>query len=92
MVPPGAPHTFTGGDLTLNVDYAVKDENAYPLVLVTYEVVCDKGNKASTLPAPKSFLTYTSSEAGRQAIAPIGCVPLPEELTAKVQAAVSGLA
>ncbi|MFD5919166.1 phosphate ABC transporter substrate-binding protein PstS [Kitasatospora sp. NPDC058201] len=84
--------TGTDGDLALNLDYAIKDANAYPLVLVTYEVVCDKGNKASTLPALKSFLTYTSSDAGQQAIAPIGYVPLPEALTSKVRTAVSGLA
>ncbi|WP_241003007.1 substrate-binding domain-containing protein, partial [Streptomyces sp. CB01881] len=84
--------TGTDGDLTLDLDYGTKDENAYPLVLVTYEVVCDKGNKASTLPALKSFLTYTSSEAGQQAVAPVGYVPLPKELTSKVQTAVSNLA
>ncbi|WP_327673285.1 phosphate ABC transporter substrate-binding protein PstS [Kitasatospora sp. NBC_00458] len=84
--------TGTDGDLALNLDYAIKDENAYPLVLVTYEVVCDKGNKASALPALKSFLSYTSSDAGQQAIAPIGYVPLPEALTSKVRTAVSGLA
>lgn len=83
--------TGTGGDLTLNLDYAAKEENAYPLVLVTYEVVCDKGNNASALPALKSFLTYTSSQAGQQAIAPIGYVPLPNELISEVQTAVSGL-
>ncbi|WP_406195264.1 phosphate ABC transporter substrate-binding protein PstS [Kitasatospora sp. NBC_01560] len=84
--------TGTDGDLTLSLDYATKDANAYPLVLVTYEVVCDKGNKPSTLPALKSFLAYTSSDTGQQAIAPIGYVPLPQELTSKVQTAVAGLA
>jgi phosphate transport system substrate-binding protein len=82
----------TGSDLALSLDYATKDEGAYPLVLVTYEIVCDKGNKADTLDTLKSFLTYTISDAGQQAIGAKGYVPLPKELAAKVQAVVPTLA
>ncbi|GAA3505927.1 hypothetical protein GCM10019016_130410 [Streptomyces prasinosporus] len=46
----------TGKDLALELDYTPSAEGAYPIVLVTYEIVCDKGNKAETLPATKSFL------------------------------------
>ncbi|MEU8922412.1 phosphate ABC transporter substrate-binding protein PstS [Kitasatospora sp. NPDC048545] len=81
----------TGSDLALNLDYATKDEGAYPIVLVTYEIVCDKGNKAASLPALKSFLTYTSSDAAQQAISATGYVPLPAEITSKVKSAVSQL-
>ncbi|MFD8782761.1 phosphate ABC transporter substrate-binding protein PstS [Kitasatospora sp. NPDC059599] len=81
----------TGSDLALNLDYATKDEGAYPIVLVTYEIVCDKGNKAASLPALKSFLTYTSSDAAQQAIGATGYVPLPAEITTKVKSAVSQL-
>ncbi|MFJ9519114.1 phosphate ABC transporter substrate-binding protein PstS [Kitasatospora sp. NPDC101801] len=82
----------TGSDLALTLDYATKEEGSYPLVLVTYEVVCDKGNNAETLETLKSFLTYTVSDAGQQAIAPKGYVPLPKELGDKVKAAVTALA
>ncbi|CAM5725831.1 Phosphate-binding protein OS=Streptomyces alboniger OX=132473 GN=pstS PE=3 SV=1 [Streptomyces alboniger] len=50
----------TGKDLALELNYATKADGAYPITLVTYEVVCDKGNKAETLarhqglPAPTS--------------------------------------
>lgn len=47
----------TGKDLALDLDYTTKAEGAYPLVLVTYEVVCDTGNKADTLGTVKSFLS-----------------------------------
>ncbi|MER5637373.1 phosphate ABC transporter substrate-binding protein PstS [Kitasatospora sp. NPDC002227] len=82
----------TGADLALSLDYATKAEGAYPIVLVTYEIVCDKGNKPETLDALKSFLNYTISDAGQQAIGAKGYVPLPAELAAKVKAAVGALA
>ena len=41
----------TGNDLALKLDYTTKADGAYPIILVTYEIACDKGNKADTLPA-----------------------------------------
>ncbi len=82
----------TGSDLALKLDYATKDEGSYPLVLVTYEIVCDKGNKAETLDTLKSFLTYTASDAGQKAAGDKGYVPLPNELTTKVNAVIPTLA
>lgn len=82
----------TGSDLALSLDYATKTEGAYPIVLVTYEIACDKGNKADTLDTLKSFLTYTSSDAGQQAIATKGYVPLPAAVTDKVKAVIPTLA
>ncbi|MBO1416137.1 phosphate ABC transporter substrate-binding protein PstS [Streptomyces sp. FH025] len=82
----------TGSDLALKLDYATKDEGSYPLVLVTYEIVCDKGNKAETLDTVKSFLTYTISDAGQKAVGEKGYVPLPKTLTDKVNGAIATLA
>ncbi|OKJ11974.1 phosphate ABC transporter substrate-binding protein PstS [Kitasatospora sp. CB01950] len=81
-----------GADMALDIDYATKAEGAYPLTLVTYEIVCDKGNKAETLPALKSFLTYTVSDEGQQAIGQVGYVPLPKELAGKVKTQIDALA
>ena len=33
----------TGNDLRLELDYATQAAGAYPIVLVTYEIVCSKG-------------------------------------------------
>lgn len=75
----------TGSDLALSLDYKTKAEGAYPIILVTYEIACDKGNKAETLPTLKAFLNYTASEEGQKVLADAGYAPLPAEIAAKVR-------
>lgn len=81
----------TGKDLSLQLDYKPTAEGAYPITLVTYEIVCDKGNKADTLPATKSFLTYIASKDGQGLLADAGYAPMPEEIITKVRSTISGL-
>jgi phosphate transport system substrate-binding protein len=81
----------TNGDLALAFDYTNSDPAAYPAALVTYEIVCAKGNKAAQLPLIKSFLTYTSSAAGQGILAANGYVALPSALIQQVSAAVATL-
>ncbi|MFD7284921.1 phosphate ABC transporter substrate-binding protein PstS [Streptomyces sp. NPDC059863] len=78
----------TGKDLALALDYTTKAEGAYPLLYVTYEIVCDKGTDPGTLGTLKSFLSYTSSEEGQRTISGMGYAPLPSALTAKVRESV----
>ncbi|MFF0432647.1 phosphate ABC transporter substrate-binding protein PstS [Streptomyces sp. NPDC004327] len=75
----------TGSDLALSLDYTTKAEGAYPITLVTYEIACDKGNKADTLPTLKAFLNYTASEEGQKVLSDAGYAPLPAEIAAKVR-------
>ncbi|GHH90945.1 phosphate ABC transporter substrate-binding protein PstS [Streptomyces capillispiralis] len=82
----------TGKDLALELDYTPAAAGAYPIVLVTYEIVCDKGNKAETLPATKSFLNYMASEDGQALLADAGYAPMPEEIITKVRETISSLA
>ncbi|WP_203227209.1 phosphate ABC transporter substrate-binding protein PstS [Streptomyces cyaneogriseus] len=81
----------TGKDLALELDYTPSTAGAYPIVLVTYEIVCDKGNKADTLPATKSFLNYIASEDGQGLLAKAGYAPMPDEIITKVRETISGL-
>ena len=81
----------TGADLAQQLNYATKAEGAYPITLLTYEIVCDKGNKAATLPALKAFLNYTVSSAGQSSIASLGYFPLPAALQTKVTAEIAAL-
>ncbi|MEU2333291.1 phosphate ABC transporter substrate-binding protein PstS [Streptomyces sp. NPDC006654] len=81
----------TGKDLSLKLDYKTKAEGAYPISLVTYEIACDKGNKADTLPATKAFLRYVASEDGQKVLSTINYAPIPDEIIAKVRTTIEGL-
>ncbi len=84
--------TGTGNDLTLKLDYATKADGAYPIILVTYEIVCEKGLPADKAALVKSFLTYTSSKDGQGILAKNGYAPLPETIRSRVATAVAALA
>ncbi len=81
----------TGNDVALSLNYETKAEGAYPLVLVTYQIACDKGNKAETLPTLKAFLNYAISEEGQKVLADADYAPMPAEIAAKVRAIVPTL-
>ncbi|MEU8267640.1 phosphate ABC transporter substrate-binding protein PstS [Sphaerisporangium sp. NPDC049002] len=82
----------TGNDLKLSIDYATKTAGAYPIVLVTYEITCEKGLSAEDSKLVKSFLTYTASDEGQAALTGLGYAPLPATLVAKVRTAVEAIA
>ena len=80
--------TGTGDDLTLKLDYATKTPGAYPIVLVTYEIVCTKYSDAAVGTFVKNFLNYTVN-GGQSLLTGLGYAPLPSALQAKVQASVA---
>ncbi|MEU3982924.1 phosphate ABC transporter substrate-binding protein PstS [Streptomyces sp. NPDC026672] len=81
----------TGSDLALKLNYTTKADGAYPITLVTYEIVCDKGNKADTLPATKAFLNYIASEDGQKILSGIDYAPMPDEIITKVRSTIATL-
>ncbi len=81
----------TGKDMAMELDYKTKAEGAYPITLVTYEIVCDKGGDPETLPAVKAFLKYAASEDGQKILTGIDYAPMPEEIITKVRTTVDGL-
>jgi phosphate transport system substrate-binding protein len=85
----GATIKGTGNDLALSIDYTGK--TGYPIVLVTYEITCEKGLDSSLLPLTKGFLTYTSSDDGQSKLSAAGYVPITGDLLSKVRAAVAAI-
>jgi len=79
----------TGGDLSLKIDYATKAAGAYPIVLVTYEIVCTKYADAAKGAAVKSFMSYLASDAFQSSLTQIGSAPLPASILDKVKASVA---
>ncbi|MFH8569417.1 phosphate ABC transporter substrate-binding protein PstS [Streptomyces sp. NPDC017993] len=80
-----------GKDLTLQLNYATKAPGAYPVDVVTYEIVCDKGNKPATWPATKAFLTYVAGKKGQENLSFQGYATLPANVVNKVRSTVNGL-
>ena len=74
------------GDLTLKLDYATKTPGAYPIVLVTYEIVCTKYSNPQIGSLVKSFLTFAASNQQQTAVHNLGYAALPASVQAKVQA------
>lgn len=81
----------TGNDLKLKLDYATKEAGAYPIILVTYEIVCSKYPNADTGKAVKSFLTYMASNDFQSTLTKVGSAPLPTDIQSKVQTAVAAI-
>ncbi|WP_436529711.1 phosphate ABC transporter substrate-binding protein PstS [Actinoplanes sp. HUAS TT8] len=77
----------SGDDLRLDLNYDDLYGGAYPLVQVTYEVVCRSGASA----VARGFLAYAASPQGQAAAGAAGYAPLPETLREQVYAAVAGL-
>ncbi|MFR9726277.1 phosphate ABC transporter substrate-binding protein PstS [Streptomyces sp. MS19] len=83
--------TGADGDLVLTLDHATREPDVYPIVLVTYEIVCDRGNAPGTLPLTRAFLEYTAGEQGQRDLAEIDYAPLSDGIVERVRARVEEL-
>jgi phosphate transport system substrate-binding protein len=81
----------TGNDLRLRIAYTSTAAGVYPIVLVTYEVVCESGTRPESLDLVKAFLTYAASSNGQETATRLGYSPLPERVRTRVTAAVAAL-
>lgn len=81
----------TGNDLALSIDYTTKAPGAYPIVLVSYEIVCSTYADKATAANVKAFLTYLASDEYQSSLPSLGSAPLPGAIKTKVQAAVAAI-
>jgi phosphate transport system substrate-binding protein len=86
-----AAQTGSGNDLALKFDYATKAPGTYPIVLVTYEIVCSKYADATKGSAVKAFLASMTSSAFQSSLESQGYAPLPSAVADKVRAAVAAI-
>lgn len=79
-------------DMVLDMEklYATKNPGTYPLVMVTYELVCSKGYEPDTAKAMKAFLQVAVG-SGQDKLAETGYVPLPEEFRGKVKSVIDSM-
>lgn len=81
----------TGNDLSLDLDYATKEAGAYPINLVTYEIVCSEYPDAAKGTFVKAFLKHFASQGVQTGLADLGYAPLPAEVEGKVTAAIDAI-
>ncbi len=86
-----AKQVGTGNNIKLSLDYTTKAPGTYPIVLVTYEIVCSKGKDPAKAALLKAFLKQFSSAEQQKALETIGYAPLPTEVATKVTAAIDAL-
>lgn len=83
---------FKPNDLALDIDRVPKDPTAYPLILISYEVVCTKYSDAQTAKGVKAYMNYiTSAEGQKVAKENAGSAPLSKSLTEKVHKAIESI-
>lgn len=80
-----------GNNLKLDLDYATKTKGAYPIILVTYEIVCSKYEDPEVAKSVKSFLSYFGSKDQQKSLEDIGYAPLPTEVQGKVEKAIKAI-
>ena len=80
-----------GNDLRLKLDYTTKEAGAYPILLVTYEIVCSKNKDATKAANIKAFLNHFAAADTQASLEEIGYAPLPASVQTKVAAAIQSL-
>ncbi|MGH3595960.1 MAG: phosphate ABC transporter substrate-binding protein PstS [Mycobacterium sp.] len=88
----GAKFAGQGNDLVVDTSsfYKPTQAGAYPIVLVTYEIVCSKYPDPSTGPAVKAFMQATIG-AGQDGLDQYGYIPMPRSFESKVASAVNDI-
>ncbi|HEX2770906.1 MAG TPA: phosphate ABC transporter substrate-binding protein PstS [Micromonosporaceae bacterium] len=81
-----------GNDVRLEIDYAGRKPAAYPVVLVTYEIVCQKGLEPGKAALARSFLSYTAGLLGQRELPGLGYASLPDPVRQRVEFAVASIA
>ncbi|MGX1162765.1 phosphate ABC transporter substrate-binding protein (PhoT family) [Arthrobacter sp. SLBN-100] len=79
-------------DLSIKLDRKTTIEGAYPIVLVSFHIVCSTYDSQETVDLVKAFENYVVSEEGQQAAADSAkSAPLSSELAGKAAKAVESI-
>lgn len=76
-------------DIAIEVDRKITTDGVYPIVLVSYQIACEKYSDEAQAELVKSWLTYVTSADGQAVAAQdAGAAPLSADLSTKVTAAI----
>lgn len=86
------PEGRADGDLAVDIDRTTTAKGAYPLVLVSYLIVCQQYEDAKNAEFVKAYVGYAASEDGQKAAeAGAGSAPVSAALRDEIQAAVDSI-
>ncbi len=86
-----ATQAGAGNNIKLQLDYATKEAGAYPILLVTYEIVCSKAKDPAKAALVKDFLKSFATADEQTKLQAIGYAPLPSAVQTKVASAIEAL-
>jgi phosphate transport system substrate-binding protein len=79
-------------DLAMDVNRTSTSADVYPIVLISYQLVCSTYDSQSTVDLVKAWGSYVISEDGQQAAADqAGSAPITDSLREKAQAAIDSI-
>ena len=79
-------------DLAVAIDRTNTDQNAWPLVLVSYMITCQEYKDSAKADLVKGYASYVVSDAAQQEAAKsAGSAPLAADLATKVKAAIDSI-
>ena len=71
--------------VVININRTTTESDAYPVILVSYDIACPAYSDANTAKFVKAWLTYVTSKEGQEAAASdAGSAPISDDLRAKV--------
>ncbi|MEO6473281.1 MAG: phosphate ABC transporter substrate-binding protein PstS, partial [Aeromicrobium sp.] len=77
-------------DIAIDVDRKITTDGVYPIILVSYQIACEKIADKDQAALVKAWLTYVASADGQALAAKdAGAAPLSSDLTAKVATAIA---
>ncbi len=80
------------GDIAIDLDRTTTEAGAYPLVLVSYLLVCSQYEDDATAEFVRAYASYIASEGGQQTAAEgAGSAPLSAGTSEKVLASIAGI-
>lgn len=78
--------------VVIALDHNTTEANAYPIVLVSYDIACPAYKDADTAKFVKSWLTYVVSDEGQQvAASAAGSAPISDTLREKVMKSIDAI-
>lgn len=82
----------TPGRVAMSINHATTQEDAYPIVVVSYNVACRVYKDAQTGRFAKSWLAFVASNEGQRiASAASGAAPLPEAVLAEINNSIQAM-